>query len=147
MRSRLLNAGSRPNPVSVSLPRHDHPLQPRLRTIAARAVVEYRDAKTGAPIAMRATQTELQIIDEGIRRHPMPALQEPRRKLHAALARTATITSCAARSPSRSHRSPFVSSKLMRTNHEHPHPTSTLFVAHVQTGGWGRALARRGAGT
>jgi len=37
---------------------------------------------------MRAPQTELQIVDEKIRRHPMPALQKPLVILDAAPART-----------------------------------------------------------
>ena len=39
-----------------------------------------------------------------------------------------TITSCAARSPSRSHRSPCVSSQLMRTKYEHLLPLVHPFV-------------------
>ena len=38
---------------------------------------------------------------------------------------------CAARSPSRNHRSPFFSSDSMRTKYEHFRPASTLFVPHV----------------
>ena len=34
-----------------SLPRHHHPLQPRLRVVAARAVVENRDPKPAPPFA------------------------------------------------------------------------------------------------
>ena len=44
-----------------------------------------------------------------------------------------TITSCAARSPSRNHRSPFVSSRLMRTKYEHRRSTSILFAKAVHT--------------
>ena len=43
------------------LPRHNHPLQPRLRTIAARPVVEDGDAKATPPIASLTPQPELQI--------------------------------------------------------------------------------------
>src|SRR5271157_1679814 len=108
------------------LPRHNHPLQPWLGIIAARAVVENRDAKTTAAIAVRAAQTKLQIEDERIRRHPMPALQEARRIL-AALARTAHHDHfMLGHITSRSHRSPFFSSDSMRTKYEHPHPASTL---------------------
>jgi hypothetical protein len=42
-----------------------------------------------AAIASLTAQTELQIEDKRVRWHPMPALQKARRKLHAALARTA----------------------------------------------------------
>ena len=50
---------------ALSLPRHDHPLQPRLqRIISARAIVEDGNAESAAPIAAFATQTELQIEDE-----------------------------------------------------------------------------------
>ena len=37
-----------------------------------------------------------------------------------------TITSCLAKSPRRSHRSPFFSSESMRIKYEHSHPASTL---------------------
>ena len=37
-----------------------------------------------------------------------------------------TITSCAARSPSRNHQSPFFSSISIRTKYEHTHPASPL---------------------
>ena len=46
-------------PGLSSLPRHNHPLQPRLPIIAARAGVENGDAKTRAGVTVRAAQTEL----------------------------------------------------------------------------------------
>jgi hypothetical protein len=58
-----------------SLPRHKHPLQTRLPIIAARAGVKDGDAKPAPTIAMRPAQPELQIENERIRRHPIPALQ------------------------------------------------------------------------
>ena len=45
--------------------------------------------KPAPPIAALAPQPKLQIEDERIRRHPIPALQKARWKLHATLARTA----------------------------------------------------------
>jgi hypothetical protein len=57
-----------------SLPRYNHPLQPRLPIIAARAVIKDGDTETTPTIAMRAPQSELQIVDEKIRRHPMVVL-------------------------------------------------------------------------
>ena len=45
---------------SPLLPRHDHPLQPRLRIIAAGPLVENRDPKPTPPIASLAAQPELQ---------------------------------------------------------------------------------------
>jgi hypothetical protein len=44
---------------SASLPRHHHPLQPRLPIIAARARVKDGDAETTPAIAMRAPQPKL----------------------------------------------------------------------------------------
>ena len=49
-----------------SLPRHDHPLQSRLRIIAARAIVEDGNAEPASPIAALTPQTKLQIEDERI---------------------------------------------------------------------------------
>ena len=43
------------HPPSTPLPRHHHPLQPRLRIVAARAGVEDGDAKTAATIAALAS--------------------------------------------------------------------------------------------
>ncbi len=34
-----------PNPVQVSLPHHNHPLQPRLRAVAAASLIENGDAE------------------------------------------------------------------------------------------------------
>jgi hypothetical protein len=76
-------------PFSRSLPRHNHPLQPRFGIIAARAIVENGDPETAPPIAPLAPEPELQIEDERIRRQVIASLQQPWRKLHDALARTA----------------------------------------------------------
>ena len=61
----------------------DHPLQPSLRTIAARALVENRDAEPAPAIAPLALQPELEIEDEHIPRQSIPALQKARRILAA----------------------------------------------------------------
>jgi hypothetical protein len=50
-------------PLAI-LPRHNHPLQPRLRIIAATAIVEDRDAEAAATIAMRTPRPKLQIKDK-----------------------------------------------------------------------------------
>ena len=80
---------SKCSPSQLLLPRHHHPLQPRLPIIAARAGVKDGDAKATPPIAPLTPQPELQIEDDEIRRQPMPALQEPRMILNAAPAWTA----------------------------------------------------------
>ena len=67
---------------------HHHPLQPWLRIIAARPLVENRDAKSTATIAVRTAQTKLQIEDEHIRRQPMPPLQKSPRILDTSPTRT-----------------------------------------------------------
>ena len=51
-----LNDAFRQQPLAI-LPRHDHPLQPRLRIIAARPVVKDGDAKPAPPIAVPAPLT------------------------------------------------------------------------------------------
>ena len=48
-------------PLLAILPRYNHPLQPRLRTIAARPPVENRDPEPAAPIAAPTAQPKLQI--------------------------------------------------------------------------------------
>ena len=48
------------------VPRRHHPLESRLGIIAARPVVEDRDAKPAPVIAPVAPQPELQIEDQGI---------------------------------------------------------------------------------
>ena len=94
-------------------PRHHHPLQPRLRIIATRPVVEDRNPETPPLITALAAQPELQIVDEEIRGQPMPALQKARKILHAAPARTAHDdhqSTFRSSTPRRNHRSPFFSS-------------------------------------
>jgi hypothetical protein len=76
-------------PSLAILPRHHHPLQLRLRIIAAPSIVEQRDPKTRSGVAVRATQPKLQIEDKRIRRQAMPPLQIPLVILDAAPARTA----------------------------------------------------------
>jgi len=71
------------------LPRHIHPLQPRLRTIAAAPLVENRDPKPNPAIASFAPQPKLPIEDEHIRRQPMPPLQKARKILDTTPTRTA----------------------------------------------------------
>ena len=70
------------------LPRHNHPLQPRLGIIAARPLVENRDPKPAPTIASFAPQPKLPIVDEEIGRQPESPLQEARKILDAAPART-----------------------------------------------------------
>jgi hypothetical protein len=59
------------SPSQLLLPRHDHPLQPRLSIIAARAGVKDGDAKARVGVTVRAAQPELQIVDEEIRPQPI----------------------------------------------------------------------------
>ena len=60
-------------PACLATTPHNHPLQPRLQTIAAAPLVENGNAEPTSAIAPLAPQPELQIKDKGIRRHLIDA--------------------------------------------------------------------------
>ena len=81
-----------------SLPRHNHALQPWLRTVTRLRPSKIVIRKPAPPISLVAGIPNRRLR---VGRHPMPTLRPHGQRT--------TITSCAARSPRRNQRSPFFS--------------------------------------
>src|SRR3546814_7083946 len=65
----------------LARPRHDDPLPARLAVFAALPAVIDSDPEAARPPALLAAQLELKIVDLGVGRQPVPALQETVRVL------------------------------------------------------------------
>jgi hypothetical protein len=83
------------------VPRHYHPLQPRLRIITAHAVVENHDPETAAAIAMRAAQPKLQSKTSGLLEHSNACKPGNGASAHYFPAKTAALESASFKTASK----------------------------------------------